>query len=76
MDALTLEQEALKLPPLARIQLAELLYASLEAERDQEWEAKVSTELNSRWEAYQKGELGSSQGFEFLDRIESRAPSQ
>jgi len=73
MDALTLEQEALKLPPLARIQLAELLYASLEAERDQEWEAKVSKELESRWEAYQKGELGSSEGFGFLERIQSRA---
>jgi putative addiction module component (TIGR02574 family) len=72
MDALTLEKEALKLPPLARVQLAELLYASLEAERNREWEAKVSQELDSRWQAYTSGTIGSSEGLGFLDRIEAK----
>ena len=37
MDAHTLEQEALKLTPLSRIRLADLLYTSLEVEADREW---------------------------------------
>jgi len=76
MDSITLEQEALKLAPLARIQLAELLYASLEAEADQEWENKASAEVDSRWEAYQRGELGSSEGFGFLERLLSTASTR
>ncbi len=76
MDSLsTLEQEALKLPPLAKIQLADLLYASLEGERDLDWEAKVTAELDSRWEALESGKMGSSEGLGFLDRIEARAVS-
>ena len=73
MDALTLEQEALKLPPLARIRLADLLYTSLEVEADQEWKRKAVEECESRWEAYQQGEMGSSIGTGFLDRIESKS---
>lgn len=70
-----LEQEALKLPPLAKMQLADLLYASLETERNLEWEAKVSAELDSRWEAFKSGTMGSSEGLGFLDRIEARITS-
>jgi hypothetical protein len=71
MDALTLEQEALKLTPLSRIRLADLLYTSLEVEADREWNRKAIAECESRYEAYKNGEMGSSEGLGFLDRIES-----
>ncbi|WP_338286155.1 addiction module protein [Luteolibacter sp. LG18] len=73
MDLQVLEEEALKLPPLEKIQLAELLYASLEPERDRLWAEKVSGELDSRWTAYQSGEMKTTEGFEFLSRIEARS---
>lgn len=75
MDALTIEQEALKLSPLSRIRLADLLYTSLEVEADREWNRKAIDECVSRYEAYKNGEMGSSAGLDFLDRIESIAPS-
>jgi hypothetical protein len=69
MDALTLEQEALKLSPLARIRLADLLYTTVEVAADLEWKRKCE----SRWEAYKRGKIGSSIGTGFLDRIESKS---
>lgn len=59
MDALILEQEALKLSPLSRIRLADLLYTSLEVEADREWSHKAVAECESRYEAYKHGEMGS-----------------
>lgn len=76
MDALTLEQEALKLTPLSRIRLADLLYTSLEVEADREWNRKAIAECESRYEAYKNGEMGSSEGLGFLDRIESKSFAQ
>ena len=72
MDALILEQEALKLPPLARIQLAELLYTSLEVEADREWNRKAVAECESRYEAYKKGEMGSVDAFEAIDKLREK----
>jgi hypothetical protein len=59
MDALILEQEALKLSPLSRIRLADLLYTSLEVEADREWNHKAIAESESRYAAYKNGEMGS-----------------
>ncbi len=66
MDALTLEQGALKLTPLSRIRLAELLYTSLEVEADREWNRKAIAECESRYEAYKNEEMGSSEGEEVV----------
>lgn len=73
MDALTLEQEALKLSPLAKIQLAELLYTSLEVEADREWNRKAIAECESRYEAYQEGKMGSADAFEMLERLRAKS---
>jgi hypothetical protein len=72
MDALTIEQEALKLPPLARIRLADLLYASLEVEAHQEWKRKAAAECESRWEAYKRGEMGSVDAVETIKALQAR----
>jgi putative addiction module component (TIGR02574 family) len=72
MDVLSLQQEALKLTPLERIRLADLLYSSIEAEADREWTRKAIAECESRYQAYKNGEMGSSEGLGFLDRIESK----
>ena len=72
MDALILEQEALKLPPLARIRLADLLYTSLEVEADQEWKRKAGEECDSRWEAYKRGEIGSVDAVEAIKALQAR----
>ena len=64
---------ALKLTPLSRIRLADLLYTSLEVEADREWNRKAIAECESRYEAYKNGEMGSSEGLDFLDRIESKS---
>jgi len=72
MDPLLLEQEALKLAPLARIQLADLLYASLEEAADRDWERKVVAECESRYGAYQRGEMGAQDAFEALDRLRAK----
>jgi hypothetical protein len=72
MDTFTLEQEALKLTPLERIRLADLLYSSLEVEADREWNRKAIAECESRYQAYKSGEMGSTLGLGFLDRIESK----
>ncbi|MCW1921337.1 addiction module protein [Luteolibacter arcticus] len=74
MDALILEQEALKLPPLARLRLADLLYSSLEVAADEEWKRKAAEECESRWEAYKRGDIGSTVWTDFLDRIEAKYP--
>lgn len=59
MDALTLEQEALKLSPPERIRLADLLYSSLDTDADGEWNRKAIAECESRYQAYKNGEMGS-----------------
>lgn len=69
MDALTLEQEALKLTPMARVHLANLLYESLEVEADREWERKVVTECKSRYEAYKRGEMQSVNAFDAIEAL-------
>lgn len=56
---------------LFRIRLADLLYTSLEVEVDREWNRKAVAECESRYEAYKNGEMGSSEGLGFLDRIEA-----
>ena len=76
MDALTLEQEALKLSPLARIRLADLLYTSLEGEAEQKWNREAAVECEFRWEAYQRREMGSTLGTGFLNRIESKSSAR
>jgi hypothetical protein len=76
MDTLTLEREALRLPPLARIRLADLLYSSLEVEGERAWGRKAAEECDSRWGAYQRGEMGSTLGTGFLDRIEAKYPTK
>ncbi len=65
MDALTLEQEALKLTPLSRIRLANLLYTSLEVEADREWDRKAIAECESRYQAYKNGCCAISKGSAF-----------
>ena len=50
IDALTLEQEALKLSPLSRIRLANLPYTSLEVEADREWNREAIDEYASRYQ--------------------------
>jgi hypothetical protein len=72
MDVLTLEQEALKLTPLARVQLANLLYESLEVEADREWERKAIVECESRYEAYKRGEMGSADAFEAIEKLRAK----
>ena len=72
MDALTLEQEALKLTPLARLQLAELLRASVEVEADREWNRKAVQEYEARYAAYERGEMRSVDAFEAIESIRSR----
>ena len=72
MDTLTLEQEALKLPPLARIRLADLLYTSLEVEAEQEWNRKAAAECESRWEAYQRGEIAAVDAVEAIRDLQAR----
>lgn len=69
MDALTLEQEVLKLTPLARILLADLLYTSLEVEADCEWNHKAIAECESRYEAYKNGEMGSVDALKAIDAL-------
>ena len=59
MDATKLEQEALKLSPLSRIRLADLLYTSLEVDADREWNHKAVAECESRYGACKNGEMGS-----------------
>lgn len=72
MDALTLEQEALKLTPLARIRLADLLYTSLEVDADRGWNHKAIAECESRYEAYKNGEMGSVDALEAIDALRTR----
>ena len=72
MDALTLEQEALKLTPLSRIRLADLLYTSLEVEADREWNRKAIAECESRYEAYQNGEMGSVDALEAIAALRTK----
>ncbi len=76
MEARALEQEALKLSTLSRIRLADLLYTSLEVEADRDWNRQAIAECESRYEAYKNGEMGSSEGLGFLDRIESGTSGQ
>ena len=72
MDALTLEQEALKLTPLSRIRLADLLYTSLEVEADREWNRKVIAECESRYEAYTSGEMGSVDALDAIEALRTK----
>ncbi|MCW1885926.1 addiction module protein [Luteolibacter flavescens] len=72
MDALTLEEEALKLPPLARIRLADLLYTSLEVEADRDWKRKAQDECDSRWEAYKRGEIAAVDAAEAIKTLQAR----
>ena len=72
MDALTLEQEALKLTPLSRIRLADLLYTSLEVEADREWNRKAIAECESRYEAYKNGEMGSSDALAAIETLRTK----
>lgn len=72
MDALTLEQEAMKLSPLSRIRLADLLYASLEVETDREWNRKAIGECESRYEAYKSGEMGSVDALDALVTLRAK----
>jgi hypothetical protein len=72
MDAFTLEQEALKLTPLERIRLADLLYTSLEVEADPEWTRKAIAECESRYQAYKNGEMGSVDALEAIAALQSK----
>ncbi len=72
MDALILEQEALKLSPLSRIRLADLLYTSLEVETDREWNHKAIAECESRYEAYKNGEMGSVGALEAIEILRAK----
>lgn len=72
MDTLTLEQEALKLSPLSRIRLAELLYTSLEVEADREWNGKAIAECESRYEAYKNGEMGSVDALDAIEALRTK----
>ena len=58
MDAITLEQEALKLSPLSRIRLADLLYTSLEVEADRDWNARPLTNANPVTKPTRAGKWG------------------
>ena len=72
MDALTLEQEALKLSPLSRIRLADLLYTSVEVDADREWNRKAIDECESRYEAYKNGEMGSVDALEAIAGLRTK----
>lgn len=59
MNIETLEMEALKLPPLQRIRFADFLLASVDAVDEREREERLATELDSRWAAFERGEIES-----------------
>jgi len=63
----TIEAEALKLKPVEKVQLAELLLGSLD-QPDPEVEQKWVAESEARYEAYKKGNI---QGIP-LDQISPR----
>ncbi len=69
MDARTLEQEALKLPLLERIQLADSLYASLETEAEREWNRQAVEVCKARCEAYERGETTALPAHEAIEQI-------
>jgi len=56
MNALTLEQEALKLSPLARARLVDKLQASLEDDISHSWDEAAFNIANARCEAMDRGE--------------------
>lgn len=72
LDALTLEEEALKLTPLSRIRLADLLYTSLEVEADRERNRKAIAECESRYEAHKNGEMGSVDALEAIETLRTK----
>ena len=72
MDAVSIEREALKLPAPARIRLAELLYTSVEAAEDREWNRKAGEEADSRWQAYLRGEIKAVDAQEAMEQLRSR----
>lgn len=71
MDSRILENEALKLSPMERAQLIEVLLRSLDpaeqASIDQAW----VLESMDRFEAFEKGELKSLEGNQALKEIEN-----
>jgi hypothetical protein len=69
MNALTLEQEALKLSPLGRVRLADLLYASLETDAKKAWNRLALTECDARFEAYKNGEMKTVDANEALEML-------
>lgn len=69
MDALTLEQEALKLTPLARIKLADMLHRSVEDEASAKWDAAALEVAKARCEALDRGETTSIPLAEAIEQI-------
>ena len=69
MDALTLEQEALKLTPLARARLADRLQASLEDETSAKWDKAALAVARSRCEALDRGETTSVPVAEAVEQV-------
>lgn len=69
MDNSTLEEEALKLPPAERIQLADLLIASVETESIQERLDHYGREADDRIDAYDRGEIEAVDADIVMERL-------
>jgi L-aminopeptidase/D-esterase-like protein len=69
MDQAILEHEAMRLPPAQRALLADALLASLDDEAAREVESAWATEAEERLAAYQRGEVGASDGTAVLGRL-------
>lgn len=69
MNALELEAEALKLPPVERIRLADFLLASVETTDNQTRLDLWADECDDRYAAYLRGDIESVGGDEVMSRL-------
>jgi len=70
MDNVLLTHEALKLTPLERAQLIDVLWKSLDPKEQAEIDKAWGLEASDRLTAYRKGELDALNGPEALDALE------
>ena len=71
-DPSELVEQAMALPPAARLALADRLIESVEGSRDTEWEIAWAAELARRVKEYEAGEVEAIPALEALARIRAR----
>jgi putative addiction module component (TIGR02574 family) len=71
-DPAELVEQAMALPPAARLALADRLIDSVEEPRDLEWELAWAAELTRRVKEYEAGEVKAISASEALARIRAR----